>query len=211
VDTVPNAAEEAAGPVVERFARGPGHWLGWFGVAVGVVTAGASALNSLSNWREVGLGAAIALVCWIVLIRPEASLREHGVLMRNMVRDAFIPASKIEACHTSQTLMVRAEAVVYHCPAISRSARSMMREKHGGRASIFGMFGGGNAQAPGPTEYRQGDELQTSTTYESYVESRIMQAARDAKPDERTAVVAWAWWPAGGAVFSALAVAAMFV
>jgi hypothetical protein len=90
----------------------------------------------------------------------------------------------------------------------------MMREKHGGRANILGMFGGfggGNAQPPGPGEYHHGEELRTSTTYESYVESRVMQAAREAQPDERTAVVAWAWLPAGGVVFSALAVAAMFV
>jgi hypothetical protein len=119
---VPSAAEQAAGPVVERFARGSGRWLGWFGVLVGLVTVVLAARDSLSNWREVAIGAAIAIVSWVVLIRPEASLREHGVYFRNMMRDAFIPASKIEACHTSQTLMVRAEAIVYHCPAITRDS-----------------------------------------------------------------------------------------
>jgi hypothetical protein len=211
---VQSSAEEAAGAVVERFARGLGQWLGWFGVAIGVTTAVIATANGLSNWREIALGAAIAAVSWVVLIRPQAELREHGVLFRNMVRDAFIPASKIEACHTSQTLMVRAEAIVYHCPAISRSARSMMREKHGARANVFGLFGGlrgSETKATAPAEYRFGDELRTSTTYESYVESRVMEAARQAEPDERTAVVSWAWLPTAGVVFSLVAIAAMFV
>ena len=211
---MPSEAERAAGPVVERFARGAGQWLGWFGVLVGVVTVALALVNGLSNWREVLIGAAIAIVSWVVLIRPEASLREHGVFFRNMVRDAFIPASKIEACHTSQTLMVRAEAVVYHCPALSRSARSMMREKHGGRANVLGMLGGlggANAQPPGPTEYRFGEELRAATTYESYVESRVMAAARDAPPDDRTAVQSWAWAPLAGVALSVVAVVAMFV
>jgi hypothetical protein len=210
---VPNAAEQAAGPIVEKFSKGGGQWVGWFGVLVGVVTVGAAAVDSLANWREFALGAAIAIVSWVVLIRPEASLREHGVLFRSMVRDAFIPASKIEACHTAQTLMVRAEAIVYHCPAITRSARSMMREKHGSRANALGMFGGlgGQAQPSDPSEYRFGEELRTSTTYESYVESRVMEAARDAEPDDRTAVQAWAWISIAGVAFSVLAVAAMFV
>jgi hypothetical protein len=214
VGIVASAAEEAAGPVVERFVRSSGQWLGWFGVAVGVTTVVIAVANGPSNWREIALGAAIAIVSWVVLIRPQASLHEHGVFFRNMVRDAFIPASKIEACHTSQTLMVRAEAVVYHCPAITRSARSMMREKHGSRASPLGLFGGPgrtNAQPPGPTEHRFGDELRTSTTYESYVESRVMAAARDADPDDRTAVVAWAWLPVVGVAFSIAAVTAMFI
>jgi hypothetical protein len=214
VSAVTTAAETAAGPVVERFARGSGQWLGWFGVAVGATTLGIAVSNGLENWREICLGAAIAIVSWVVLIRPRASLHEHGVYFRNMVSDAFIPASKIEACHTAQTLMVRAEAIVYHCPAITRSARSMMREKHGGRANVLGIFGGlggGNAQAPTPEEYRFGDELRTSTTYESYVESRVMEAARMAEPDDREAVTSWAWPPVVGVVFSVFAVVAMFL
>jgi hypothetical protein len=214
VGFVPSAAEDAAGPVVERFARSSGQWLGWFGVVVGATTLVIAVANGLSNWREIALGAAIAVVSWVVLIRPQASLHQHGVFFRNMVRDAFIPASKIEACHTSQTLMVRAEAIVYHCPAITRSARATMREKHGGRANVLGMFGGlggGNAQPPGASEFRYGEEVNTSTSYESYVESRVMQAARDADPDDRTAVVSWAWVPVAGVAFSIAAVVAMFV
>jgi hypothetical protein len=211
---VPTPARVAAGRVVERFSRGAGQWLGWFGVVVGTTTLVVAASNGPSNWREIALGAAIAIVSWVVLIRPQVSLHEYGVVFCNMLRDAFIPASRIEACQAAQTLMVRAEGVVYHCPAISRSARSMMREKHGGRANVFGLFGslgGTSAQRPGPSEFRYGDELRTSTSYESYVESRVMQAARDSAADDRSAIVSWAWAPVAGVVFSLLAVAAMFV
>jgi hypothetical protein len=214
VGIVSSASENAAGPVVERFARGPAQWLGWFGVVVGITTMVIAVANGASNWREITLGAAIAIVSWVVLIRPRASLHEHGVFFRNMLRDAFIPASKIEACHTSQTLMVRAEAVVYHCPAITRSVRSMMREKHGGRASVLGLFGGlggSNAEPPAPGESRFGEEVRTTISYASYVESRVMGAARNAEPDDRTAIVTWAWVPVVGVAFSIAAVAAMFV
>jgi hypothetical protein len=91
----------------------------------------------------------------------------------------------------------------------------MMREKHGARANVLGLFGRlgstGDAQPPGPTEYRFGEELRTATTYESYVESRVMAAAHDATPDDRSAVQSWAWTPIAGIALSAVAVAAMFV
>ena len=131
-----------------------------------------------------------------------------------MVRDASSRRGKIEACHTSQTLMVRAEAVVITARQSPARPGRLMREKHGGRANVLGLFGGlggGNAQPAGSSEYRYGEELRTETTYEAYVESRVMQAARSAAPDDRTAVQAWAWLPLTGIAFSVLAVVVMFL
>jgi hypothetical protein len=180
---------------------------------MGVVTAGSAVGAGWSHWRVIGAGLAIALVSWVVLIRPEASIRQHGVLFRNMVRDVFIPSSKIEAAHASQTLMVRADAVTYHSPAVTRSARSQMREKHG-RASLFGVFGGlggSTAHQPSPSEYRYGEELQSATSYESYVESQIIKASRDAVPDDRDVVISWAWAPLAALAVSVIGVAVMFL
>jgi hypothetical protein len=209
-----HAAEQAAGPVVEKFARGGGRWLGYFGVLMGLLIAGSAATDGPSHWRTSGFGIAIALTSWVVLIRPEASLREHGVFFRNILRDVFIPSSKVEAAHVSQTLMVRAEAITYHSPAVTRSARAQLREKHGGRASVLGMFGGlggSNAQPPTAAEYRYGEDVRTSTSYESYVVAQILRASRDAGPDDQEVVVSWSWPAAAAAIVSGLAVVALFV
>jgi hypothetical protein len=196
---MPNRADEAAGASVERFAPSVGRWLGYFGIAFGITAfIGALFDDFPSQWQVMGLGIAIGALSWIVLVRPAVALHEHGVVLRNMLRDTFIPASKIEAVKSSQTLMIRTEKTVFHGLGVSQSARSMMREQRGGQRSMMGMFGGmsggfGSGGAATPTEpvHRFANEEQTGSTYTAYIETRIEQSAQSAPSDDREPIVVW--------------------
>jgi hypothetical protein len=216
---MPNRADEAAGPCVERFAPSVGRWLGYFGMAFGVTAfLGAAFDNFPSQWQVMGIGVAIGCLSWIVLVRPSVALHEHGVVLRNMLRDTFIPASKIEAVKSSQTLMIRTEQQVYHGLGVSQSARAMMREQRGGQRSMTGLFGGmsgafGSGGPASPTEpvHRFANEEQTGGTYQAYIESRIQQTAQAAPDDDREPIVVWSAPAAAALGASIILLALLFI
>lgn len=213
-----NAAAEAAGPVVEQFASSVGRYLGYFGMAFGAVTAVAAAIDDPpSNWRVFLLGVGIAALSWLTLVRPSVALHRNGVLIRNMLRDSFVPASKIDRCRSAQTLMIRAGSSTFHGLGVSRSARSIMRERRGPRRSMFsqlqgmsGGFGAGGDEPTGPSTPFASQEV-VGPDYQHYVEGRIEQAARDAADDDLRPVVAWAPLPVAGLAVAVLAVVALFL
>jgi hypothetical protein len=218
---VSNEAEVAAGPVVEKFASSIGQWLGFFGIAFGVVTAGAAALDDPpENWQVFLFGLAVIALSWVTLVRPSVALHQHGVLLRNMMRDSYVPASKIERCRTSQTLMIRTATQTFHGLGVSRSARSIMREQRGPNRGMMsalggmsGGFGAGGPATPEPDgpQRRFANEEVEGPTYQSYVESRIEQVAHDAQPDDREPVVSWAVVPVATVALAVVCFALLLV
>jgi hypothetical protein len=127
---VSNTAVSAAGPRTEKFSVPMGRYLGYVVVAaafamlvLGVISEGTGSL-ALSAVCVAG-----GLIAWIVLIRPEVSAHANGLLMRNMLRDTFLPWSSIRSCRVSQTLQVGTRDRVYHGLGISKSARSANKER----------------------------------------------------------------------------------
>ncbi len=199
--TVSSTAREAAGAEVERFASPPGRLLGLFIMVAGAVIGVLVVAQQPAEGRGFGfLCTAVVLVAWVVMVRPAVAVHEHGVLLTNMLRDTFVPSSKIERCRSTQTLRIAADGQTYQGLGITRSARSMMKENRTARASLFG----GQAGADYLTAHRFANEEQTGGPYAEYVESRIEQLASDAKPDARGPVVSWAW-PSAAALALALA------
>jgi hypothetical protein len=208
---MPNAAEAAAGPVVERFAGSAGRWLGYFGMAFGVFVVVSVLLDDPDgDWQIAAFGVGIAGLSWVILVRPAVALHEHGVLMRNMLRDSFVPSSKIDRCKTAQTLMIRVGADTFHGLGVSRSARSMMREKRGERRgllgslnSMTGAFGADGSDSSERAHKPYATQEVEGPSYQEYVEGRIERAAQDAKPDDREPLTVWA--PTAVAAFAAAA------
>lgn len=101
-----------------------GRYLGYFVV-------GAGALLSIFALTQEGWGAmpfvgfslGFALVAWVVLIRPQVSAHMNGLLLRNMVRDTFLPWGSIKSCRVAQTLQIGTRDKVYHGLGVSKSAR----------------------------------------------------------------------------------------
>lgn len=210
-----NAATRAAGAEVERFAAPAGRWLGFVVIGLAAVLTAVSLLADSVIERNMGLaGVAAALISWVVLVRPVASIRDDGILLRNMTRDVYIPAAKIVRCRVFQTLQVVTEDRRFHGLGVSRSARSMVREQHGPRfgGGLMGISGGGAMGGGGDTaQSRMANQEQTGSSYHGYVESRILQMAADAKPDSREAITAWDPVALGALGLAASAIALAFV
>lgn len=213
---MPNAATKAAGTEVERFAPPAGRWLGFAVIGIGAVLVVLGLLADTVIGRNIGLvGAAAALVSWVVLVRPVASICQHGVLLRNMARDVYVPASKVERCRVFQTLQVVASGRHFHGLGVTRSARSMVRAQPGPRlgAGFMGVGGMGavtTAASDGPL-HRMANEEQTGSAYHEYVESRIMRMAGGAGPDDRQPVRSWDALPLGALAMAAALIAVAFI
>jgi hypothetical protein len=206
-----NEAERAAGPVLEPFAGSSGRYLGYVAAAVGVVLAVVSALGGVgANRVLLCFGLVIACVAWVVMIRPAVSAREHGVLLRNMTRDVFVPWSSVERTRALQTLRVVTEGATYHGLGVTRSARSMLKETRGAsRATpVFGgaLFDGGPPPRNQPLH-------QTGGSYHSYVEARLQDLAtvRAQSTAGMRPVVSWALLPVIAVVVTAVCVVGMVI
>ena len=199
VTALQSHATRWAGPQLEKFAPSAGHWLGWFGVVIGLgVIVIEPRTSDQVNPKVIFFGIAMASLCWVVLVRPKASARERGLLLQNMLRDVAIPWRRIERCAVGQTLVVTTdEAETFHGLGVTRSARAQMREQYGTSSILLGgrRATGRKVQSDsGPSmargEYQGG-------TYTSYVESRISGLAssgeRGLQGDPAAApLVAWA-------------------
>jgi hypothetical protein len=204
-----NEAEAAAGPVVEKFAASGGRWLGIATVAFCLAMALVLALDDpAGSVKGFYVLAAIVLVSWVALIRPAASIRANGVLLRNMVHDSFVPSAKIVRCAVLQTLQVATDEKHYHCVGVSKSARGMMREKTGRRYG--GLMLPSRLESPEPVQRRYGEAV-IGGSYSDYVASRIRSLADDASDDGLQPVVAVVWPAVAALVIAGVLVVLLFV
>ncbi len=206
-----NAAVEAAGPRVEKFSVSGGRW---FGIVIAALAAALALILVVQDPSgDVGFavfGAAFVLVTWVVMIRPDVSVHEQGVLLRNMMRDTFVPSPAIERCIVAQSLQVFACGRRFYGLGVSRSARSVMRERAGPRPGLLAARLPGGSEPSHQTRHRFANEEQTGGTYVAYVEERITNLGREAKTTaedaDRKVVVAWAWAPIAALVVAAACV-----
>jgi hypothetical protein len=198
---VSNAAVHAAGAEEERFSGTGGRLIGWAGVAAGVgICLLAVVGEPVRDRKTVYVAAILAAVCWVVLIRPSVSSNTNGVVLRNMLRDTFVPWSKIERCRVVQTLQIATEDHQhFHGLGVSRSGRSMVKKSYGRTSLILpGMMSGGVGRpfdsAPKAPD-RPAWQSQEGVAYQDYVEDKISVRARQSSDDELEAVVAWSLLP----------------
>jgi hypothetical protein len=229
-------ADRAAGALVERFAPSSSRVLGYVAAGAGALLVLVSLLTDpVANRGLAYFGVAMSLLAWVVLIRPLVSAHERGVLLQNMARDAFVPWSCIQRTRVLQTLQVVTAGKTYHGLGVSRSARSMMREARRGQPAPGGFLGVGGSGAfgrsyPEPAGHRGGSH--SGLTYQSYVESRLLDLASshtDAPPGSvatradssgrdpmhsetgSSPVVVWATLPLVALALAAACVGAIFV
>jgi len=186
----------------------------------GAILAFAVVGDPVEDRRAIYAAVGISLVSWVVVIRPVVSIPANGVLLRNMVRDAFVPWSKIERCRAVQTLQVVTEETRFHGLGVNRSARSMVRQRYGRTSMTFrppslmslGLGGAIAGSSPSTAAPHSGSgDARTGIAYEDYVEIRIRDLARDAKPDALVPVVAWVWQSAAALGLAAVLLVLLFV
>jgi hypothetical protein len=209
VGPVSNAAVDAAGAEDERFSGTNGRLFGWVGVAAGVAMGLLAVTGDpVRDRKTVYVAVVLAAACWVVLIRPSVSSNANGVVLRNMLRDTFVPWSKIERCRVVQTLQIATEdAQHFHGLGVSRSARSMVKKSYGRTSLILpGMMLGRVGQsldpAPKAPDRPVSQRVQEGVAYQDYVEDKISARARQSPDDELQPVVAWSLLPLAALVVS---------
>jgi hypothetical protein len=169
-------------------------------VMVGYVVAD----DPVGDAKGLCVALCLAALSWVVLIRPMVSSNANGVILRNMLRDTFVPWSKIERCRVVQTLQIATEEDHYYGLGVGRSTRTMVRREYGLSSLMFrggGLLLGGSAnklldRRPPKTDTRPAaGKIQQGIAYQDYVETRIVDRARQARPDDLQPVVSWDWRP----------------
>lgn len=217
-----NAAVEAAGPRTEKFTVPMGRYFGYFvlGVAgvlivVGLVGQGSGAAGL------VAFCVAFSLIAWVVLIRPEVSAHRNGLLLRNMLRDTFLPWACIKSCRVSQTLQIGTRDKVYHGLGVSKSARQSAREsRRARRGTPIGPTTGAAALQFPPRSELDDDNIQVNQAYQEHevksmfmhTERRIETLARErsAATVDQSPKVVWDMWSVGALALAVVAVVLAF-
>jgi Bacterial PH domain len=217
---VTNAAVEAAGPQVEKFATPAGRILGYVVVGAAVVLS-LLAVNSQGTGALglIGFCVAFSALAWVMLIRPRVTAHRNGLVLRNMLRDTFVPWATIKSCRVAQTLQIGTRDKVYHGLGVTKSARQVTREqrKRGSRKTVFGPNLGFSSLASAPTISADPDEGMTvdkakeehiGGSYFTHTEQRIETLALQgaSKTAGEQPKVVWDPVAIGGVVLAALAV-----
>ena len=116
---------------------------GWFLVVVAVGLALLSVLEGVDGKVEILLwAAAVALVAWVVLLRPSLQLSQDGVHIHNLVRDVHMPWPQVDVLESRWNLKVfTPDDDGYSAWAIS-AQRPRASAPEGSKASVLGPMAG---------------------------------------------------------------------
>lgn len=125
-----NTALEAAGPQTEKFATPAGRYLGYVVVGAAFALALFGLISDgIDSFGLVGFCIAFSALAWVALIRPRVTAHANGLVLRNMLRDTFLPWASIRSCRAAQTLQIGTRDRVYHGLGISQSARVAAKQR----------------------------------------------------------------------------------
>jgi hypothetical protein len=198
VGVVKSRAAAAAGQVSEKFSSSGGRWLGILAAGMGLVlVVGAAYEGPWKNWRLEAFGLAFALLSWAIFVRPAISAHENGLLMRNVFRDIYVPWGSIERCKALLTFQVATPEGIVHGYGVTRSTRSIMRERVGARSVFGSMFGSGTSglfsSGPDNPSRRANEMVQSTASYVDFVEARIRTYAEGSSEPPAPIVTSPAW------------------
>ncbi len=219
---VANAAVEGAGSQTERFMVPMGRYLGYAVVVVALLLGAIGLVDAGSQARGFACFTfAFALLAYVVLIRPQVTANVNGLLMRNMLRDTFVPWASVKGCRVAQTLQVSTRDRVYHGLGVTKSARAANKERRqlGRQTQIAPTTGLSPARfvpssiAGGSTSIDKARQEHVIENTFAHTEQRIETLAleRAAATADQTPVVAWDWLPVTALVAAVAAVAVAVV
>jgi hypothetical protein len=174
-------AHETAGPV-QKFRPTSGTVIGWLALAVAAAAAVVTAASepNLTGVRVVLGAVLLALVVWVVLLRPRAAAYSRTLVLQNQVSDLHLPLARIDAVVVRQTLNVWIGDERYVCSGIGRSTRSLLTNRGREPMNVVGIDQKDLHRARG-----QSGEPGASVDYATFVEERITDLARSARRDQR--------------------------
>lgn len=172
---------------VERFTVWGSRIIGGVGLAVVavVLVLGVAGVGDPYHPAAYPVCGLVALLIWVMLIRPAVSVADGRLVLRNPISSVRIPLASIEHLVVRQWLAVRAGDCRFTSSGIGRSYRQGMRDDQRGNVTGVEIAG---------------------LSYGAIVERRLQKLAEDARTregvelysDEQLALAAdvrreWAW------------------
>ena len=215
----PQRADDARlsrGKLLERFASTSGRTLGiaaLVGVAVVLANVALAGL-SLTSALVAALAILVAVVCWMVLVRPGVAAYERVLLVRNIALDWEIPWHAIEGAEARQTLRIYTGGDTLHAVGVAKSTRQLVRGRSDVQRGLG--FNASTGLAPG-AEMGRGlvpSAQPSAGSSQDYVAERVMTLAhqqREASTTRSDRRCRWALPELALLVLSVLAVVALGV
>ena len=183
----------SSGPArpVQKFRPTAGPGIGYLVLAVCAIVVGLVATSDPGVLGlQVVLGAVmVAVVIWLVLLRPRATAYDDTLVLRGMVSDTTLPLAAIDAAVVRTMLVVWIGENRYTCAGIARSKRSMVRRPGPGAVPMLGL-----RHPDAGTAVGSGGHVGASADYPTFVETRIEDLARSARRDGRSAPAVTRRW-----------------
>ena len=151
---------------VERFAGG-GRVTGIIGlvVAAGILVLAVMDPGSIPLPVVAGVILAAVLI-WATMLKPQVSVRDHHLVLRNSLETSRIPLAAIDELAVRQVLAVRVGRKRFVSPGVGRSARQAIKSSRAAPPDhsnlALGPFGGSS-----PAQVKGG------IAYADFVEQRI--------------------------------------
>jgi len=169
---------------VTWFAVTSGRVTGFLGLVAGALVGVVSVVDRTAAGVVVGLF--LALLSWVVLMRPRVGTRGSDLLLRGMVSTVVIPLASIESLVVRQVLSVGIGGRRYVSGAVGHAMRDLRRS----RRAVDTIALGTGPDAP-PAQDKYADQVGEMIT------ERSRAARRDGAPTG-PARREWAWPEIGG-------------
>ncbi|MFT4288863.1 hypothetical protein [Nocardioides sp.] len=178
----------------EWFVPTSGRISGVLGLLAAVVILGLAVLGHAPA-DYLALGLLVALLSWMVLLRPRVGVRGSDLLLRGIVSTVVIPVAAVESVAVRQVLAVRAADRRYVSAAVGHSYGQIAHQRRRPR------------DLPPPTS-------SGPPRYADHVADTIDRRAREARREGQTAGAVrrqWAWPEIAGVVVLALALVVLLL
>ncbi|SFC74303.1 hypothetical protein SAMN04487968_110136 [Nocardioides terrae] len=170
---------------VTWFAVTSGRFTGFLGLVAAAIVGVIGVFDGAPAGVVAGL--LLALLSWVVLLRPRVGTRGSDLLLRGMVSTVVIPLASIESLVVRQVLSIGVGGRRYVSGAVGHA----MRDLHRTRRAVDKMaFGTGQQEIP-PAQDKYADQVGEMITERSRAARRDGAPMGPARRD-------WAWLEIGG-------------
>jgi hypothetical protein len=157
---------ERSEPAVEKFAPNGGTVMAVVAglVALAFVLAWIVDIHRVALWVPA-LAVLGAVIVWMSTVRPRVWVKDHELVLRNMLSTWYLPLASIDEVAVRQVMAVRAGGQRYVCAGVGRSLRSALKGSSAERArQQLGGLRGELANVPEP-----------GMNYADFVEIRVQE------------------------------------
>ena len=166
---------------VERFKPTSGHFFGYVGIAGALFALGYVLLfvHTMTGLR-IALGAVFfGVLVWMTQVRPRATAYPQHVVLKNSVRDAYVPLGAVDEVAIGQMLSLWVGETRYVCIGIGNTLRNDFKERRRGMLEEAEIGTSRFSELKRKADLANLDERAMS--YQTFVVTRLEELVEEAK------------------------------